>query len=90
MIEEGDQAPANDVLAQYRDAKALADAGVPLRVLVQAAMLTDDEDSLRLQKAYPLLWEETMARRFHSTDGSLPGDQQGEEDPPKIESLGRD
>lgn len=83
--------PETQEQLQYKDALALATQGVPLRVLVVAAMLTDDEDADRLQRAFPVLWEETMQRRFNSTDGSLPGDkQQLEPEAPTLAALDRD
>lgn len=79
---------AEEALGMYKDARELAK--LPLRVLIQAAILTEDEDSHRLEKAYPLLWAETMQRRFNSADGSLPGDNQLAEQEPAIEALDRE
>ena len=76
--------------AEYLDAKKLADMGVPARVLIMAAILTEDDMATRLCEAYPVLFAETMARRHTSTDGRLPGDQQGTDDEPPRTSLCRD
>lgn len=82
--------PENVRVLHYQDAKALADQGIPARVLIMAAMLVDDDDSPRLAEAYPNLFHETMQRRWNSGNGELPGDAQDHDQPTKLEALGRD
>lgn len=82
----------SDGYQSYRDAKKMADLGIPARTLIMAAMLTDDDLVQRLVDVYPTLHAETMRRRWDSEDGMLPGDRQDQpsDEDDKIQFLGRD
>jgi hypothetical protein len=61
---------------RYLEAKQLAESGIDPVVCIVAAILSGSDEAAPLQRAYPVLWEETMLRRWQSEDGALPGDAQ--------------
>lgn len=75
----------------YADAVTIAAKGIPPRVLIMAAFLTGEgRDIERLRQVYPWLYEELVARQFHSADGRIEADKANRQPQQTRGFLGRE